>query len=112
MTAYQRDRWAIPSLRREAVARAMLAPGKTQRDAANDSPSWASVSVTWDVDAALLIEVTSRRPDQDVGDVMLHLADQLSGLGWTQEAAGTMRYGRPDGVGCPAAWSTWRKVTA
>ena len=77
MTADQRDRWAIPSLRPEVVDLSMLQPGTTIYAAA----------------------------------VMLDLADQMSARGWRQEAAGTMRCNRRDGVECRGAWSTWRKVT-
>ena len=111
MTADQRDRWAIPSLRPEVVDLSMLQPGTTIYAAANDAPRWAAVSVTYDIDEALLLEVAARRPDKDAAAVMLDLADQMSARGWRQEAAGTMRCNRRDGVECRGAWSTWRKVT-
>ena len=98
-----------PSIRSGALERAIREHGRPQQPAARDLPDWCTASVTYDVDEVLLLEVLCWRPSRSPLEVVGHLADQLSALGWREQAHGPLPWHRPDGVMCSGCWVTWTR---
>ncbi len=98
-----------PTINVMALQAALDEPGRCRHQAAFDLPPWVKASMQYDIDHVLMLEVHTDRLDKGPLVTMQTLADQLSELGWKQQAWGPCERTRHDGVNVAFCWSTWVK---